>query len=457
MRLIFEKALVDAAVQSHVAVEVGDDGAIVSVGRATPEDARHVIPGLAVAGMPNLHSHAFQRAMAGTAETAGSGADSFWTWRDAMYRFVDRLTPDDIAAIGAYVYLEMLRAGYTSVAEFHYVHHQPDGSAYATPEALSLAVRQAAAEAGIRQLLLPALYQTGGFGGQPVKFAQRRFIHATDRFLNLYARLCERESAGLSTGIALHSLRAVPVEVLGEVVGAVTGIDPHGPIHVHVAEQRQEVLDCLDATGRRPVQLLLETGLVDDRWCLVHATHIDSAELHGISRAGAVVGLCPTTEGNLGDGRFPLDELHAAGGRFGIGSDSHVSIDPREELRLAEYNLRLWRERRVVVRDAATVHSGTLLYRAAVAGGARALGRPLGGLAPGADADIVVLDTALPSFAGVRDEALVDHYVFAPRPGVVRDVMVGGQWQVLGGRHRAESAVERAYVAALARLSAAGA
>jgi formimidoylglutamate deiminase len=454
VRLVFEKALVESAVVRGVAVEIGEDGTITSVGPATAADAGKVIAGLALPGMPNLHSHAFQRAMAGTAETAGAGADSFWTWRDAMYRFVDRLTPEDVAAIGAYVYLEMLKAGYTSVAEFHYVHHQADGQIYADPATLSRALRQAAGSVGIRQLLLPSLYQTAGFGNLPPRHAQRRFVQSTDQFLRLYASLCEDETPGFTTGIALHSLRAVPLETLREVVGAVTRIDPHGPIHVHVAEQRQEVVDCVNATGRRPVELLLDTGLLDDRWCLVHATHVLGHELDGIVRSGAVVGLCLTTEGNLGDGRFPLDELHAAGGRFGVGSDSQVSVDPREELRLAEYNLRLWRERRVVVRDPATVHSGTLLYRAAAAGGARALGRPGGGLQVGADADIVVLDASLPAFAGVADEALVDQYVFAPRPGVVRDVLVAGQWQVRGGRHAGESAIEAAYVRSLERLRA---
>ena len=446
--------MIGSAVVRGVAIETGEDGTITAVDSAAVADAGDVILGLALPGMPNLHSHAFQRAMAGTAETAGTGADSFWTWRDAMYRFVDRLTPDDVAAIGAYVYLEMLKSGYTSVAEFHYVHHQADGQAYADPATLSLALRDAAGSAGIRQLLLPSLYQTAGFGNLPPRHAQRRFVQATDQFLRLYARLCEQETPGFTTGIALHSLRAVPLDTLREVVGAVTRIDPHGPIHVHIAEQRQEVVDCVSATGRRPVELLVDTGLLDDRWCLVHATHILGHELDGIVGAGAVVGLCLTTEGNLGDGRFPLDELHAAGGRFGIGSDSQVSIDPREELRLAEYNLRLWRERRVVVRDPATVHSGSLLYRAAAAGGARALGRPDGGIQTGADADIVVLDTRLASFAGVSDEALVDQFVFAPRPGVVRDVLVAGQWQVRAGRHPREAAIEAAYVRSLERLNA---
>jgi len=452
VRLVFEKALLAAGVHHGVAIDVARDGTIRSVGPAHPEDGPVMIPGLAIPGMPNLHSHAFQRAMAGGTETAGTGSDSFWTWRDAMYRFVDRLQPEDVRAIGAFVYLEMLAAGYTSVAEFHYLHHQPDGMPYLDAATLSTAVRGAAAQAGIRQLLLPSLYQTAGFGNQPPRAAQRRFVQATDAFLKLYDGLRQHQTPRLATGIALHSLRAVPHDALREVVHGVRALERTAPIHIHVAEQRQEVDDCVTATGRRPVAYLLDTGLVDERWCLVHATHVDPAELAGIVHSGAVVGLCLTTEANLGDGRFPLDDLLAAGGRFGVGSDSHVSIDPREELRLAEYNLRLWREQRVVVRTAEQRHCGTLLYERALAGGAQALGRPVAGLAPGADADIVVLDTRLASGAGVADDALIDQYLFAPRPGIVRDVLVAGEWVVRGRVHPRQQAIEADYVAALARL-----
>jgi formimidoylglutamate deiminase len=372
-----------------------------------------------------------------------------------MYRFVDRLSPEDVEAISAFVYLEMLAAGYTSVAEFHYLHQGPDGAAYADPATLSLAVREAARQVGIRQLLLPSLYQTAGFGYQPPKHAQRRFVQSAEAFVSLYARL-QRDSVGrLSTGIALHSLRAVPGEVATRVVEEARSINPKTPIHIHVAEQRQEVLDCVAATGRRPVDYLLSLGIVDERWCLVHATHLEPEELTGIAASGAVVGLCLTTEANLGDGRFALDELLASGGHFGVGTDSQVSIDPREELRLAEYNLRLWRETRVVVRAADEAHCGTLLYQRALKGGAQALGRPLPGIRPGADADLVVLDTSLASAAGVADEALIDQYLFAPRPGVVRDVWVDGEWVIQDRRHPRQDAIERNYAATLKRLTAA--
>ncbi len=455
MRLVFERALVAGSVVRGVTVDVACDGTIAHVGRVTPQESGPVIAGLALPGMPNLHSHAFQRAMAGTAETAGATNDSFWTWRDTMYRFVDRLSPQDVRAIGAYAYLEMLKAGYTAVAEFHYLHHQADGTAYTNPAELAVAIREAAASTGIRQTLLPSLYQTGGFGGVAPRAAQRRFVHSADAFLRLFEQLHTQADSLRSTGIALHSLRAVPAQVLQEVVAAVRHLNRSAPVHIHVAEQQQEVVDCLEATGQRPVAYLMGLDVVDRNWCLVHATHVDAQEMAAIARSQAVVGLCLTTEANLGDGRFALDELLTLRGFFGIGSDSHVSIDPREELRLAEYNLRLWRQQRAVIRSDEQKHCGTLLYETALAGGARALGRSEAvGFTVGADADVVVLDTEQAAMAGVQDDALVDQYIFAPRPGLVRDVMVGGQWVVQQSQHAAQLRIERDYVEALQRLQA---
>jgi formimidoylglutamate deiminase len=339
------------------------------------------------------------------------------------------------------------------VGEFHYVHHQPDGRPYADAAALALAVRGAAEHAGIRQVLLPTLYQTAGFGGQPPQPAQRRFVNDTQSFLNLVERLMSAGARDCTTGIALHSLRAVPIDALRETVGAIGALAPRAPIHIHVAEQQPEVEACLAFCGRRPVQYLLDSGLVDARWCLVHATHVDAAEISGMAASGAVVGLCPTTEGNLGDGVFPLDALVAAGGKFGVGSDSHVSIDPAEELRAAEYSVRLARGRRVVAASADEPQCGTFLYHSAVAGGAQALGFPGAGLTVGAVADIVVLDTQRTAMAGAARSALIDTHVFAPRPGAVRDVMVGGRWRVRDGRHPERPAIEAAYRAAMARLT----
>ena len=456
MELAFERALLPDGLAQRVCFEVAPDGRIVRLERDCGPGRGPFRQGLALAGMPNLHSHAFQRAMAGSAEVLAGAEGSFWGWRDVMYRFVERLTPEDVTAISAFCYAEMLESGYTAVAEFHYLHHDADGSRYATVSTLADAVRAAARASGIRHLLLPCLYQQGNFGGEPLLLAQRRFYNATGPYLELCAELAARESPRERTGVAIHSLRAVPPDALAAVAAYARQGRRARPVHIHVAEQAREVNDCIAAYGQRPVEYLLERGYPGSHWCLVHATHVNSAELAGIAATGAVVGLCPTTEANLGDGRFPLDELLSAGGRFGIGSDSHVSIDPREELRSAEYTLRLWRERRVLAASERAPHVGTSLWSDAVAGGAQALGYRTHGLAIGAPADVVLLDTARAEFAGLQAEALVDGFVFAPRPGAISGVWVGGEQLVAGGRHRERDAIDAGYVACLGRLRRAG-
>lgn len=449
MELLFERALLPDGVAHQVGISVTAGGAlghIVPGAGANPAAIR--IPGLALCGMPNLHSHAFQRGIAGATELSASAQNSFWGWRETMYRFVERLQPDDVAAIAALAYVEMLESGYTSVAEFHYLHHQADGAPYPDAAMMSIAVRSAAAQAGIRQLLLPCLYQTSGFGSQPILPAQRRFAHDTTQWLRLFERLRGDASALQTTGIALHSLRAVPASALRD---ACSAVPTNTPIHIHVSEQQREVDECLSFSGSRPIEYLLETVAVDPRWCLVHATHASASELQALQSAGAVVGLCPTTEANLGDGLFPLEGFLASGGRFGIGSDSQVSIDPREELRSAEYALRLWTQRRGLV-GGAQAHCGTALYSQAAAGGAQALGIGVGQLLPGEPADLVVIDTDQAQFAGIADDALIDAHIFAPRPGSVRDVMVGGQWVVREGRHPKRDAIAQAYRRCIERL-----
>jgi formimidoylglutamate deiminase len=451
VKLRFEHALLPDGIHADVAVEIAD-GRVVAVGAPLGEERR--VAGLALPGMPNLHSHAFQRAMAGSAEVASGAEHSFWGWREVMYRFVERLAPEDVAAIAAFAYLEMLEAGYTEVAEFHYLHHRPDGGAYAEPTALGDAVRAGAWTAGIRHLLLPTLYQQGSFAGQPLAGSQRRFANATDGFLRLLESYAARAVGLESTGVALHSLRAVPRPALEEVCATLAARWPGMPVHVHVAEQQREVDECIRHSGQRPVEHLLGTGFVTRRWCLVHATHVTDAELAALGASGAVAGLCPTTECNLGDGRFPLDDFLGHGGRFGIGSDSHVTLDPREELRGLEYTLRAWRERRVIAVAPGSPHCGTFLYQAALAGGAQACGAERHGFAPGARADFIVLDTDRPEFAGVAPAALVDAYVFAPRPHALREVWVAGRAVIEGGRHPAREEIAARYREALARLVA---
>ncbi|HWK35589.1 formimidoylglutamate deiminase, partial [Sphingomonas sp.] len=345
---------------------------------ASPQDEAHAV---ILPGMPNLHSHAFQRGMAGLAEARGPGEDSFWTWRDAMYRFVDRIGPEQLTALAALAYAEMLESGFTRVGEFHYLHHDRDGTPFADPAAMGGAIVAAAAETGIGLTLLPVFYAHAGFDRAPPAGGQRRFATDVDRF----ARLLESSrghAAGLpdaSVGVAPHSLRAVtPDELL-----ALTALAGDAPIHIHIAEQRREVEECLRWSGARPVQWLLDHAPVAGNWCLVHATHMTATESADLAASGAVAGLCPITEANLGDGLFPAEPYLGAGGRIGIGSDSNVAIDCAGELRLLEYGQRLISGRRSVLADAETRSPGEYLFRRALAGGGQALGVGAAGLSLG--------------------------------------------------------------------------
>ncbi|WP_300614850.1 formimidoylglutamate deiminase [Dokdonella sp.] len=416
---------------------------------------RYVVP-----GMPNLHSHAFQRAMAGLAERSNTGApasgrsgpqeDSFWTWREVMYAFAGRIGPDDLRAIATQLYVEMLKAGYTQVCEFHYLHHQPDGRPYADPAAMSLALIDAAREAGIGLTLLPTLYMTGGFDGRPLSERQRRFGHDVDAYLRLLERLRALESPLLRVGIALHSLRAVPEDALRAVLASDAARDC--PIHIHIAEQIGEVQDCLAIRHARPVDWLLDHVDVDARWCLVHATHLTERETRRLAASGAVAGLCPTTEANLGDGLFPLKPYLDAGGALGIGSDSHISVSPVEELRWLEYGQRLVTRHRNVGASAAVPSTGEVLFAHALAGGARASGAAIGRLDAGR-ADLLVLDEASPLLAG-RDAAhAIDTWIFSGNSNLVRDVMVAGDFVVRGFRHRDEARIAARYRDVVERLA----
>jgi formimidoylglutamate deiminase len=408
------------------------------------------LDGPVLPGMPNLHSHAFQRAMAGLAEAAELDPGSFWSWRQIMYRFAEALTPDDLAAIATQLQIEMLKAGYTAVAEFHYLHNAPDGRPYADPAALSRALLAAAGTSGIGMTLLPVLYQASGFGGQAPSDGQRRFILSTDRFLSLVGDL-GRATAGdgqFRVGVAPHSLRAVSPDALTDLLA---GIDPATPVHIHIAEQVREVEECLAWSGARPVEWLLQHQPVDRRWCLVHATHLTPQEMAGLAASGAVAGLCPTTEANLGDGLFPLEAFQAAGGTWGIGSDSHISISPIEELRWLEYGRRLSTLRRNVAALPGQ-STGAALWSRALDGGAIACGRRIGALRPGHRADLLVLDGDHPLTYGRSGDRLVDALVFAGNANLVRHVLVGGRWRVRDGRHAAETEAATAYRRVLDRL-----
>ena len=389
-------------------------------------------------GLPNLHSHAFQRAMAGLTEYRGSAQDSFWSWREQMYRFAGAITPPQLEAIATGLYVEMLEAGYTSVCEFHYVHHGEDGRPYADDATLSLCLLRAAARAGIGLTLLPVLYQSSGFGAAAPHERQRRFIRRTDDMLSLLQRLkplCEAQGARL--GLAPHSLRAVPPDALQQALTGLTALDASAPIHIHIAEQTGEVEACLAWSGLRPVQWLLEHAPVDAHWCLVHATHMDADEYRRAAHSGAVAGLCPTTEANLGDGLFDMAQWRAAGGRWGVGSDSHVTVNAAEELLMLEYGQRLATRQRNVLASDTQHHVATAMTLAAVAGGAQASGRAVAGLAVGQQADWLMLDAHHPLLQGLPSpEAMLSSHVFAShRQSAIAEVWVGGQARVREGRH----------------------
>ncbi|WP_243042320.1 formimidoylglutamate deiminase [Dyella sedimenti] len=402
-------------------------------------------------GMPNLHSHAFQRAMAGLAERKGKSDDSFWTWRETMYAFAATIGPEELQAIAAQLYVEMLKAGYTQVCEFHYLHHQPDGTPYAQPEAMSLALIEAAREAGIGLTLLPVLYMAGGFDGRPLAARQRRFGHDVPSYLRLLEVLRAHEGERMRLGVALHSLRAVPEPAMRLVLAdAAAG---QGPIHIHIAEQIGEVQDCLATRGARPVEWLFEHAEVDARWTLVHATHLSAHETSRLARSGAVAGLCPSTEANLGDGLFPLADYLDAHGVLGIGSDSHISVSPVEELRWLEYGQRLSTRHRNIAARRQGDSVGETLWAATLRGGAIASGTPVGELRAGARADLLVLDEQSPLLAARDEASVIDSLLFAGNAPVVRDVMVGGEWVVRDFTHRDEQRIAARYRSTVERLA----
>ena len=393
-------------------------------------------------GIANLHSHAFQRAMAGLAERQTDPTDSFCTWRDTMYRMAARFDPDALYAVALQLYVEMLEAGYTTVCEFHYLHHTPDGSAYATPTAMSDALVAAAREAGIRLTLLPVLYMTGGFDGRPLGERQKRFGHDVEGYLRLFDALYAQRDPMLRVGCALHSLRAVPAAAMHEVLGALP-VDV--PIHIHIAEQVGEVQDCLALRDLRPVEWLVRNAAVDARWTLVHATHLNDGEVRDVARSGATVAICPTTEANLGDGLFRLRDYLEAGGAWGIGSDSHVSVSPVEELRWLEYGQRLVTRRRNIAVAPDSPGVGATLLRAVQASQAQATGFA-------DDDDAVVLDAAAPALAAARVDDVAERWIFGGNVPLVREVHVGGRQVVAEGRHPRRDGIAGRYARTLRAL-----
>ncbi|WP_345813677.1 formimidoylglutamate deiminase [Paraburkholderia sp. PREW-6R] len=403
-------------------------------------------------GMPNLHSHAFQRAMAGLTEYRANATDNFWSWRDLMYRFAARISPDVLGAVAQWLYIEMLKAGYTSVCEFHYVHHTPDGHRYTNPAEMAQRVVEAASTSGIGMTMLPVLYQYSGFGSRAPREDQQRFINSPDSLLDLLGalRTARPESNAIRYGVAPHSLRAVSEQSLHALLG---GIHASAPVHIHIAEQTAEVDACVETEGARPVQWLLDRFDVDSRWCLVHATHVDANETLALARSGAVAGLCLTTEANLGDGIFPAQDYLDANGRIGVGSDSHIGVDWRAELRLLEYGQRLTRRQRNVLASARATYVADRLFDAALDGGAQATGRAVGALQAGRRADWLVLDPDHSSIAEHAPNAWLSGVVFCEHGETpIRDVYAGGVKVVENRRHRDEEGAYARYRVALADL-----
>jgi formimidoylglutamate deiminase len=449
-----EWALLDGGFAARVRIDIDDAGDIRSVTPNAPAEGAAPAAGVLLPGMTDLHSHAFQRSFAGRTSEA-IGGDDFWSWREAMYRAAGRIEPPAMRAIAAYLAMRLLEAGNTALVEFHYLFNAPDGTRYDNPAEMADAVIEGARQAGIGLTMLFGLYETAGFGNRPLEPGQRRFANTAPQALKMLSDAKGKATGDLSFGIAPHSLRAVPPASLREAFEGAAGIDPWTRIHIHAAEQTAEVSACLETLGAPPVAWLLENAPLSDSWCLIHATHAGVAELQRLARTGAVAGLCPSTEADLGDGVFPFEPFTAAGGAFGIGSDSNVCVNPCEELRLLEYAQRLTRRRRNLGPSGRTAeherHTGVALWQAAARGGAQASGRPTGRIAPGHRADFCVLAPTEES----RDSApatIVDAAIFTPGETCVRDVMVGGKWCVRDFTHVARDAITAAYRNALASL-----
>ena len=444
-RIIFENAYLTTGWAKKVCLELDEAGTILKITSDYDGDAES-LSGYALPAINNIHRHAFQRAMAGLAEYSTSSSDSFWTWRDIMYRFAAKISATDLEAIAAQLYLEMLKAGYVSVSEFHYLHHDEG-----TGDAMSHSIMAAAKKTGIGLCHLPALYMASGFGGSSFNERQKRFGHSLDDYLALLENLSSEvaQNANQHLGMAFHSLCAVPQEAITE---CLNNNPVAGPIHIHIFEQIQEVNDCVSCAGKRPVEWLYDHAEVDDRWCLIHATHLSDSEVSLIVRSGAVAGLCPTTEANLGDGLFPLKKYLGLGGDIAIGSDSHISVSLFEELRLLEYGQRLKSRRRNIVVSEHEIHTGTYLYNLTLRGGAKASGFNNGALKVGKRADIIVLDGSSLLLVGTPDKNIIDRFIFSGNQNSVKHVMVVGKMVVSNYKHAAEESILSDFSAVMSRL-----
>jgi len=447
-KLYADIALTPDGWKSGVSIEISTDGRIASVSVDVEFDSNADRVAILLPALSNLHSHAFQRAIAGLTEVRGTGSDSFWTWRDAMYQFLPKLRPQNIEAIAAQLHVELLESGFASIAEFHYLHHDTDGKSYTDPAELSGRIASAASQTGMGLTHLPVLYAASDFGGMPASDGQRRFLNTPDQLLRI--RECSRAHLARpddAIGLAFHSLRAVTPDMLAATLVACPG----GPVHIHIAEQMREVEACLAWSGARPIEWLLDHAEIDARWCLVHATHMTEDETTALARSGAIAGLCPTTEADLGDGVFPGATYRDTAGRWGVGTDSHVRTDAAEELRLLEWSQRLAQQTRNVM-TAPGQSTGRALFDAALSGGAQALGRDSGQIKTGRWADLVALDANHPILAGKSKDALLDSWIFSGGKDCVCDVWSAGRHVVKDGRHIDRESIAATYRGTIAQL-----
>jgi formimidoylglutamate deiminase len=458
MKLYAENILLNDGWASKQTITI-EQGVITAI-TAGKADGAEVTKGAVIPGMVNCHSHAFQRAFAGFSEQGSEGQDSFWTWRKIMYQFLAQLTEVDAKSIAKQLYIEMLKMGYTRVAEFHYLHHDIDGSTYDNNSShlatMAHAIFDAAKESGIGLTLLPVLYQHSGFGEQAPTDGQKRFINSTAQFNQLVSDCFTLSESFPNTnvGIAPHSLRAVNKDALASAIAHVRELDKQAPIHIHIAEQQKEVDDCLAHYGKRPVQWLLDNIALDQHWCLIHATHLDEQERKGIIATQAIAGICPTTEANLGDGIFPTTEFLAEQGTIAIGSDSHISVNPIEELRWLEYAQRLIRQQRAILASKEQASVGQNLWQQAAVGGAQSTNSNTGCLAIGKQADLLVLDSEQTKLFANTRQHLLDSVIFASQQNIVNDVMVNGAWVIKDKQHKDQQQTSDNFAKLLLRLSA---
>lgn len=445
MKLFAEKILLSTGWSKNKTLCI-NNGVITHIEDGQAKDAEKA-EGIVISGMINCHSHAFQRAFAGFSEQGSESQDSFWTWRKVMYQFIDKLTADDTQTIASQLYIEMLKAGYTRVAEFHYLHHQIDGQNYTPLATMADSIFKAAKTSGIGLTLLPVMYRFSGFGPQQPNNGQKRFINSIEQFNQLVSDCFDLSKSYKNTniGIAPHSLRAVDKKSLHSAVYHVRDLDSKAPVHIHISEQQKEVDDCLAHYGERPVQWLLNNAALDEHWCLIHATHINESERQGIIKTGAIAGICPTTEANLGDGVFPTTEFLNEQGTFAIGSDSHISVNPIEELRWLEYVQRLVKQQRAILGTKEQPSVGLNLWQRAANGGAQSTNSNTGCLAIGKQADLLVLNVNQTKLYANDDKYVLDSMIFASQQNPVKDVMVNGTWVIRDGKHAQEQACADAF------------